>query len=191
MLRKSGGSRIYSKKMAKKLWKIRSVPAPYCQLFEIHGGIFKPHPVRCPGQTSMVCITHRVFLFRIRKDTFDRFLAHGIKLFPSLRPTKLFGIGQTMTSQSVNTTAEFYSVDAEDPNYDDLTFGIYYCLKVSFPKTRNISQYYSGLRKGELLGLTWNCVDFERGTITVKQQLKKCKKRAGGMLLLPRTENSV
>lgn len=32
---------------------------------------------------------------------------------------------------------------------------------------------FTGLREGEVLGLTWDCIDFEAGTITVKQQLQK------------------
>ncbi len=34
--------------------------------------------------------------------------------------------------------------------------------------------FMPGMRQGELLGLTWDCVDFETGIITVKQQLQ-CK----------------
>ncbi len=33
---------------------------------------------------------------------------------------------------------------------------------------------FTGMRQGELLGLAWDCVDFETGIITVKQQLQ-CK----------------
>lgn len=33
---------------------------------------------------------------------------------------------------------------------------------------------FTGMRQGELLGLSWDCVDFTTGTITVKQQLQ-CK----------------
>ncbi len=32
---------------------------------------------------------------------------------------------------------------------------------------------FTGLRQGELLGLPWSAVDFDKGTITVKQQLQK------------------
>lgn len=35
----------------------------------------------------------------------------------------------------------------------------------------------SGLRIGELLGLTWDCVDFEKGIITIKQSLIRVKNR--------------
>lgn len=31
---------------------------------------------------------------------------------------------------------------------------------------------FTGMRQGELLGLSWDCVDFETGVITVKQQLQ-------------------
>ncbi len=37
-----------------------------------------------------------------------------------------------------------------------------------------ITAMFTGMRQGELLGLTWGCVDFESGIITVKQQLQ-CK----------------
>ena len=32
---------------------------------------------------------------------------------------------------------------------------------------------FTGLREGELLGLMWNCVDFEKGTILVNKQLRR------------------
>ena len=35
------------------------------------------------------------------------------------------------------------------------------------------------MRQGEILGLTWDCVDFAAGTITVKQQLQQIRKRGG------------
>lgn len=38
---------------------------------------------------------------------------------------------------------------------------------------------FTGLRKGEVLGLTWNCVDFLRGTILVEKQLQQEKKKKG------------
>ena len=46
--------------------------------------------MRYPGQTSMMCITHRVFFLRVRKDPFDRFLPLGIKLLPEFRSPQLF-----------------------------------------------------------------------------------------------------
>lgn len=32
---------------------------------------------------------------------------------------------------------------------------------------------YTGMREGEVLGLTWDCIDFKSGTITKKHQLQK------------------
>lgn len=32
---------------------------------------------------------------------------------------------------------------------------------------------FTGMRQGEVLGLTWDCVDFERGTIIINKQLQK------------------
>ena len=38
---------------------------------------------------------------------------------------------------------------------------------------------FTGLREGEILGLTWDCVDMKRGILTVKQQLTKAKQKGG------------
>ena len=38
---------------------------------------------------------------------------------------------------------------------------------------------YTGLRQSEILGLTWDCVSFETGVITVRAQLQREKKRGG------------
>lgn len=32
---------------------------------------------------------------------------------------------------------------------------------------------FTGMREGEVLGLAWDCVDFDRGTITISKQLQK------------------
>ena len=39
---------------------------------------------------------------------------------------------------------------------------------------------FTGLRCGELLGLTWDCIDFENGIIHVKKQLSLPRKKGGG-----------
>ncbi len=38
---------------------------------------------------------------------------------------------------------------------------------------------FTGMRQGEVLGLTWDCIDFKHSTITVKQQLQK-ERRGNG-----------
>ena len=42
-------------------------------------------PYRDCGQASVVCISHRVLFFRIRKDSLNRFFALCINLFRTLR----------------------------------------------------------------------------------------------------------
>lgn len=39
---------------------------------------------------------------------------------------------------------------------------------------------FTGLREGEALGLTWDCVSFDKGTITISKQLQKRSKKDGG-----------
>lgn len=38
---------------------------------------------------------------------------------------------------------------------------------------------FTGMREGELLGLMWDCVDFEKGVVTVKRQLRREQKKGG------------
>lgn len=42
---------------------------------------------------------------------------------------------------------------------------------------------FMGLRESEAAGLSWNCIDFENGTVTIKQQLIKRPKADGGYSL--------
>ena len=48
---------------------------------------------------------------------------------------------------------------------------------------------FTGMRRAEVLGLSWDCIDFENGTITIKQQLQKHSGTAGKFVLSP-TKNS-
>ena len=83
-LSESGDFGIESRKKREKEMEKGVIPTPFCQLFQVHGSIFKPHPACDPGQTSMMRVTHRMFFFCIGKDTFNRLLAQGIDFFPSL-----------------------------------------------------------------------------------------------------------
>ena len=38
----------------------------------------------------------------------------------------------------------------------------------------------TGLRESEVMGLTWDCVDFEKGCMTINKQLQKRPKKVGG-----------
>lgn len=44
---------------------------------------------------------------------------------------------------------------------------------------------FTGMREGEVLGLTWDAVDFTKGTITIKQQLQLVRKSGGKYVLAP------
>ena len=55
--------------------KDEAFPAPFCQLFQIHGSVLKPDPPCNGGQTSVVRVSHGVFFLGIRKYTFDGLLS--------------------------------------------------------------------------------------------------------------------
>lgn len=44
---------------------------------------------------------------------------------------------------------------------------------------------FTGMRQGEVLGLTWDCVDFSRGNLLIKKQLIKERKAGGKYLFAP------
>lgn len=44
---------------------------------------------------------------------------------------------------------------------------------------------FTGIREGEILGLMWNCVDLENGTIRIDKQLKREQKKGGAYYLAP------
>ena len=48
---------------------------------------------------------------------------------------------------------------------------------------------FTGLREGELLGLKWECVDFDKGTILVDKQLHRSQKKGGGYYFSPPKSN--
>ena len=64
-------SNIYERKNSKAKRGQQIPPFPCGQFFQVHGNKLKLHPVRHLGQASVLRITHRVFFFGIRKDTFN------------------------------------------------------------------------------------------------------------------------
>ena len=39
--------------------------------------------------------------------------------------------------------------------------------------------FFTGIREGEVLGLTWECLDLDNGTLTIKQQLRREQHKDG------------
>lgn len=50
---------------------------------------------------------------------------------------------------------------------------------------------FTGIRESEVLGLTWDCLDFAQVTLTVKQQLNKASKKSGELGLTPTKNGKV
>ena len=48
---------------------------------------------------------------------------------------------------------------------------------------------FTGLREGEVLGLGWEHIDFQAGTLTVKRQLRREQKKGGGYYFSPPKNN--
>lgn len=48
-----------------------------------------------------------------------------------------------------------------------------------------VTTLFTGMREGEVLGLTWDCIDIKGGTITIKQQLQKVRATGGEYILAP------
>lgn len=46
---------------------------------------------------------------------------------------------------------------------------------------------FTGMRLSELLGLTWNAVELQRGTISVNKQLARPEHRAAGLFISPKS----
>lgn len=44
---------------------------------------------------------------------------------------------------------------------------------------------FTGLREGEVLGLTWDCLDFNRGSLLIKQQLRREQQKGGKYYFSP------
>ena len=44
---------------------------------------------------------------------------------------------------------------------------------------------FTGMRQGEVIGLMWDCVDFDKGTILINKQLQLEKKRGGQYVFAP------
>lgn len=44
---------------------------------------------------------------------------------------------------------------------------------------------FTGMREGEALGLLWDCVDFQKGTIFIDKQLQREKKKNGQYIFAP------
>ena len=68
-------------KNGKKAQIVRAIPAPICQLFQIHGSELKLHPVCNPGQASMMRVSHRMFFFCIGKNSFYCLFSFGVDFF--------------------------------------------------------------------------------------------------------------
>lgn len=63
-------------------------------------------------------------------------------------------------------------------------------IQDSSMKTLLTVTLFTGMREGEVLGLMWECVDFESGTITINKQLQRYREPSGGVYRISVPKNS-
>lgn len=63
-------------------------------------------------------------------------------------------------------------------------------IQDSSMKTLLTVTLFTGMREGEVLGLMWECVDFEAGTITINKQLQRYREPGGGVYRISVPKNS-
>lgn len=64
-----------------------------------------------------------------------------------------------------------------------------YLLKGSKYELPLTVDLFTGMREGELLGLMWDCVNFEKGTILIDKQLRKGQEKGGKYYFSPPKNN--
>ena len=67
--------------------------------------------------------------------------------------------------------------EAQNKNYFD--FYVFFCIA-----------YYTGCRKGEIHALRWNCIDFNRQTLSVRKSINQ-KQRGGDIETPPKNKSSI
>ncbi|MCI1959673.1 MAG: site-specific integrase [Clostridia bacterium] len=75
------------------------------------------------------------------------------------------------------------------PFTDDDIKAFMYAIEHEEYKNLLLVTLFTGLREGEVMGLTWDCIDFKNGTVTVNKQLQK-EKKVNGKYILSSTKNS-
>lgn len=60
---------------------------------------------------------------------------------------------------------------------------------VCFYVCMEVVDLFTGLREGELLGLMWDCIDFDKGTTLVDKQLRGDQNKGGQYYLSPPKNN--
>ncbi len=82
-----------------------------------------------------------------------------------------------------DSTAYLYERQAKlylrHPLTDQQTAQLLNLLKGSRYEIPLTVDLFTGLREGELLGLMWDCVDFEKGTLLINKQLRRSQRKGG------------
>ncbi len=101
---------------------------------------------------------------------------HGI-IHKSLRQAVLLGYIKNNPSEVVNLPR--VEKPKIKPLVDDNVVLFLNAIKGHKYENVFIVTLFTGMRQGEILGLTWDCVDFEKGVIIVEKQLIREKKKNG------------
>ena len=103
---------------------------------------------------------------------------------PSLGAVKLSTLSALQIQQFYNILPKIYKKDITPLEQDDVEKFLKAIQGTPFECIYQVT-LFTGMRQGEVLGLTWDCVDFEKNTLYINKQLQKSQKVGGTYQLVP------
>ncbi len=101
---------------------------------------------------------------------------------------KAVAIGYLRSNPADACTLPKKTKKAIKPLDDDATALFLGAIKGHRFETIYLTDIFTGMRRGEVCGLTWDCIDFKAGSIYINKQLQK-ERGPGGKYVLPTTKS--
>ena len=126
--------------------KLRDLNAPIVQRFynqATEKGL-SAKTVQCIHGVLHRALKQAVELDMLRSNPCDKCKVPKVKARPEIHPLEGEQIGAFLRAAEADAYADLFFIDL-----------------------------FTGMREGEILGLSWDCVDFDRGSITIRRQLQR------------------